>query len=131
MNTRMRRTWLALVWLTACASASGGGLPDPTQQNPSQPHPPGEPVQVNAGGNAADALLMTGLAVGASAGQRSQGGCYANCPPGTVCNPATGLCDTQPCHGRCGANETCDLSGPFPKCVQRAQPDLGVQAPAP
>lgn len=39
------------------------------------------------------AILNSAIAVGAAAQQRAEGGCYANCPPGTVCNPATGYCE--------------------------------------
>jgi hypothetical protein len=40
------------------------------------------------------AALNTGLALGASAAQRSAGGCYASCVGGTVCNPRTGYCES-------------------------------------
>ena len=118
-----------------CATATAGGqgaAQDPGTLNPSQPHPPGEPQQMNAGSSAVDAALMTGIAVGGSAVQRHQGGCYANCPPGTTCNPATGLCDDQPCHGRCNSDQLCDTSGPFPQCVSRNPEGLKIQKdPAP
>ncbi len=39
------------------------------------------------------AALNTGVALGFSAAQRAQGGCYAVCTNGTVCNPKTGLCE--------------------------------------
>ena len=39
------------------------------------------------------AIVNSALAVGAAAQQRAEGGCYANCPPGTACNPATGYCE--------------------------------------
>jgi hypothetical protein len=118
----------------ACATATVGGqgaAQDPSNLNPSQPHPPGEAGQVNAGSSAADAALMTGIAVGTSAVQRHNGGCYANCPPGTTCNPATGLCDDQPCHGRCNSEQLCDTSGPFPQCVARNPEDLKIHKDSP
>jgi hypothetical protein len=40
------------------------------------------------------AAINTALAVGASAAQRSAGGCYAQCVGGTVCNPRTGFCES-------------------------------------
>ncbi len=39
------------------------------------------------------AALNTGVALGFSAAQRAQGGCYAVCTNGTVCNPKSGLCE--------------------------------------
>lgn len=39
------------------------------------------------------AAINGALALGASAIQRSSGGCYAVCTHGTVCNPATGYCE--------------------------------------
>ena len=39
------------------------------------------------------AALNTGLALGAAGVQRAQGGCYAVCTNGTVCNPKNGLCE--------------------------------------
>jgi hypothetical protein len=40
------------------------------------------------------AALNTGIALGFSAAQRAQGGCYAVCTNGTVCNPKNGLCES-------------------------------------
>ncbi len=42
------------------------------------------------------AALNTGLALGASALERSSGGCYAVCTNGTVCNPKSGYCERDP-----------------------------------
>lgn len=39
------------------------------------------------------AVVNTGLAAGAAAAQRAQGGCWAVCTHGTVCNPRSGLCE--------------------------------------
>ncbi len=39
------------------------------------------------------AAINTGLAAAVSGIQRSQGGCYATCVGGTVCNTRTGFCD--------------------------------------
>lgn len=73
-----------------------------------------------------DAALNLAVGVGAAAVSRAGGGCYASCPTGTTCNPKTGLCDTLPCHGRCGPNERCDTSSAFERCVRDA-PDLWIQ----
>jgi hypothetical protein len=129
----MFRSVLLSLCCAACVSASAGraGWADPSSRNPSQAQPAGEPTYISSGASAIDAAVMTSLAVGASAAQRASGGCYANCPPGTVCNPGTGLCDTQPCHNRCSAEETCDTTGPFPNCVARKPVDLQIEHPAP
>jgi len=42
------------------------------------------------------AAINTGLAVGAAAASRAQGGCIAMCTNGTFCNPHTGLCEAGP-----------------------------------
>jgi hypothetical protein len=39
------------------------------------------------------AAINTGIALSASAQQRSAGGCWSDCGPGTVCNPASGYCE--------------------------------------
>jgi hypothetical protein len=39
------------------------------------------------------AAVNTSLALGAAAAQRAGGGCYATCTNGTVCNPASGMCE--------------------------------------
>ncbi|BDG01275.1 hypothetical protein [Anaeromyxobacter oryzae] len=41
------------------------------------------------------AAINTAVAVGASAAQRAEGGCYAMCAHGTVCNPRSGLCESR------------------------------------
>jgi len=68
------------------------------------------------------AAINTAIAVGAAAQQRAAGGCYAACPPGTVCSPATGYCEkvADVCVGR-------EAEGPA--CV-RARADLSASAPA-
>ena len=101
------------------ACASGKRMPDPTNVNPSQPHPVGDPVYVNPGSGPINAALGAAGAAGASAAQRAVGGCYSTCLPGTVCNPKTGLCDELPCHDRCSSNQYCDTSGPFHHCVTK------------
>jgi hypothetical protein len=39
------------------------------------------------------AAINTTIALGAAGAQRAQGGCYAVCANGTVCNPRSGLCE--------------------------------------
>src|SRR5512143_836635 len=40
------------------------------------------------------AALNTGIALGIAGAQRANGGCYAVCTNGTVCNPRNGLCES-------------------------------------
>jgi hypothetical protein len=40
------------------------------------------------------AAINTGLALGMAGAQRANGGCYAVCTNGTVCNARTGLCES-------------------------------------
>ncbi|HET8538895.1 MAG TPA: hypothetical protein VFL83_03380 [Anaeromyxobacter sp.] len=40
------------------------------------------------------AAINTAIALGAAGVQRAQGGCYAVCTHGTVCNPRSGLCES-------------------------------------
>lgn len=68
--------------------------------------------------------INSAIALGASALQRSAGGCYAQCVGGTVCNPASGFCeppgavcigmesDPPSCLGRPGANMGTTTAGP-------------------
>lgn len=63
------------------------------------------------------AAVMTGVALGAAAVERSQGGCIAICTNGTTCNGKTGLCEVLPCRGRCEADQHCEVSFTDSKCV--------------
>ena len=126
----MRRAAI-LLCLVACTGGKGRVLSDPTNQNPSQPHAPGEPTYVTPGNDPAAAAIMTAVGVGASVQQRKAGGCYANCPPGTSCNPATGYCDELPCRGLCPEGQWCDTSGPLPRCVSTKATDLKIDSAAP
>jgi hypothetical protein len=48
-------------------------------------------------GTPTHAAVGTGIAVAGAAANRAAGGCWAQCLPGTVCNPANGLCErTEP-----------------------------------
>ena len=86
-----------------------------------------------AGGAALNAALNTGVALGASAISRSQGGCYAACPAGTTCNAATGYCDPLPCRGECDPFEECIEDNLVYQCVARNpyNGDIIVNPPEP
>ena len=60
-----------------------------------------------SGGSAVSAAVTTAVALGAAGYERSQGGCYSSCVPGTHCNEETGYCDRVPCEGRCREGEVC------------------------
>lgn len=92
----------------------------------------------DASGAIAHAALNTGMALGASAISRSQGGCYAACPTGTTCNETTGYCDPLPCRGECAAFEECIEEKLVHHCVARGTRNgdiivnpAGAPAPAP
>ncbi len=61
------------------------------------------------------AAVNTAIALGAAAGQRAAGGCYAVCTHGTSCNPKTGMCEkaaeaaaaNQICHEEPGGEMRC------------------------
>ena len=70
------------------------------------------------------AALNTGLAAGVSALQRSQGGCYAQCVGGTVCNPANGFCEQR--------NLVClGMDSDPPSCLNRPGTTMGTAAQVP
>ena len=71
------------------------------------------------------AMLNSAMAVGASAGQRAAGGCFAACAYGTACNPATGLCErvSEACAGREETDPRCAPAVPIaPLSVQQEGP---------
>lgn len=76
----------------------------------------------------AGAAVMTAAGLGAAAVSRASGGCVAICTNGTACNPRTGLCETLPCRGQCGAGEHCEQTFTESKCV--AGPETGVTSVA-
>ncbi|MFY0570343.1 hypothetical protein ACN28E_41865 [Archangium lansingense] len=86
-----------------------------------------------AGGGVLNAAVNTGIALGASAISRSQGGCYAACPAGTECNEATGYCDPLPCRGECSPFEECIEDKLVYQCVARTpyNGDIIVNPPKP
>jgi hypothetical protein len=69
-----------------------------------------------------DPVSAVGAAVGAGMASRALGGCVAYCPPGTVCNEKTGLCETLPCRGQCKQGETCQNE----RCVPELIPNLRI-----
>lgn len=70
------------------------------------------------------AAINSAIAVGASAVQRSAGGCYAQCVGGTVCNPATGFCESP------GAVCIGMPSDP-PSCLNRPGTTMGTSTTGP
>jgi hypothetical protein len=82
------------------------------------------PVGCASGGSGdlASALINTTVAVASSGISRSQGGCYASCPPGTTCDPNTGFCVSLPCRGQCRAHEQCVEEGLKSQCIAIALP---------
>ncbi len=72
------------------------------------------------------AAVNTGLALGLSAAQRAQGGCYAVCTNRTVCNPKTGLCEAPTADVYC---EPAPEGGTrcVPLQIQRAQKQVEPQ----
>ena len=77
----------------------------------------------------AGASTVTAAAVGASALQRSAGGCYATCTSGTACNQRTGLCERAPCDGLCRSDEHCESSATQSVCVRGPPSDVAAKAP--
>ena len=76
----------------------------------------------------AGALVMTPLALGASAISRSSGGCYAVCQQGEHCNEKNGLCEALPCRGQCPASQSCEETFFGIKCIDGTP--LSVQGKA-
>jgi hypothetical protein len=97
------RPWIAVALLALAAGCKSGGS-----------------------GDAASAVINTTIAVAASGVSRSQGGCYASCPPGTSCDPSTGYCVSLPCRGQCKAHEQCVEDGLKSRCVAIALPGGNV-----
>ena len=81
---------------------------------------------VNGSGALFDAGLMTAIALSASAQSRASGGCYAACPAGTACNPATGYCHPLPCRGLCAGDELCVAAATGEGCVRMSPVDLQI-----
>ena len=71
------------------------------------------------------AAINTAIAAGASAAQRSAGGCYAQCVGGTVCNSRTGFCEAAEgilCLG---------MESNPPSCLNRLGATMGTSATVP
>ncbi len=77
------------------------------------------------------AAINTAAALGASALQRSAGGCYATCTPGTACNPRTGYCEPLPCGGGCQAWEVCVETDAASRCVAGTTPIISERGSRP
>lgn len=73
--------------------------------------------QGSGSGQAVQAAVLAANIGAAAAVNRSGGGCYTQCAPGTFCDHKTGLCETLPCRGECRADQICDESGLIPRCV--------------
>ncbi|MBK7862264.1 MAG: hypothetical protein IPJ65_27385 [Archangiaceae bacterium] len=120
----MRRAPLLVVLALACAEMKNqarlglGGT--------GSAYAPGHQPDRPGAGPGVGALPSVGAAIGAAAVSRAVGGCVASCPPGTTCNPDTGLCDTLPCHGRCAADEVCQNE----RCVPMLLPGLNIETKA-
>jgi hypothetical protein len=79
------------------------------------------------------AIINSTVAVGAALRQRAEGGCYAVCAPGTVCNPRTGYCEQATCLN-CQSWEICALSDAVWRCVpavDAAIPSIAQKRPPP
>lgn len=70
------------------------------------------------------AISATAVALTASAVSRANGGCFSQCPNGTVCNEQTGLCEALPCKGLCGEGQACDAV--TQRCEKRVEPKMSV-----
>jgi hypothetical protein len=59
-----------------------------------------------------------GMGVLAAGVNRSiTGDCWANCPPGTRCDRAHGVCVELPCRGECPVGKRCERFGDRYECV--------------
>jgi predicted esterase len=104
MNARLRRTCsLAALTLAALSSAACGGRTVTAQQ----------------------VATTSALAIGATAFYRAtQGGCWATCRDGRVCDKESGTCvERPPCGGRCKSDERCE-TGAVDRCVPVLDPGL-------
>ncbi len=75
------------------------------------------------------AAINTGMALGMSAAERANGGCYAVCTNGTVCNPKNGLCESPKADLYCEpdpAGGTRCVPLQIGKTQQAPQPAAGV-----
>src|SRR6516165_4331904 len=80
-----------------------------------------------SGQSAAAEALQAGIQAGAASGiSRASGGCWANCPVGTTCNPHSGLCEELPCRGQCTADEHCEVTPTGSQCVAGHAPPVEI-----
>lgn len=68
------------------------------------------------------AAINTALAAAVAGVSVANGGCVAQCQPGTVCNPRTGLCDPAPEFKCVGGNLNSGLCANRPDDLSAAQP---------
>ena len=73
------------------------------------------------GGKGGLAAANVGIGAIASGFIRASGGCYAMCVGRDICNPATGLCESNPCEA-CSPIQHCESSGAMPRCVDNPIP---------
>jgi len=80
-----------------------------------------------AGQSAASEALQAGIQAGAASGiSRASGGCWANCPVGTTCNPHSGLCEEIPCRGLCTSDQHCEVTPTGSQCVAGRSPPIEI-----
>jgi predicted small lipoprotein YifL len=88
------------------------------------------------------AAVNTGVALGLAGAQRANGGCYAVCTNGTVCNPRNGLCESAKADVYCqeapGGGMRCvplqigkEQKVPEPAGAAGVSPATGTVAPPP
>ena len=76
------------------------------------------------------AVLNASLAATTAVVHRAQGGCYATCTHGLVCNPDNGRCEDRPCAKGCGPGQYCDNApGHTPTCREMQAPQLAQPTP--
>jgi hypothetical protein len=77
------------------------------------------PSTAGSSHNYTGAAAFAGSAVaGAGVNRAITGQCWAQCPPGTTCNHASGVCERLPCSSTCPADLQCEQVGGEFVCVQ-------------
>jgi hypothetical protein len=76
----------------------------------------------SCGGNNAKNYQAAGATAGfgvlaAGVNRGITGDCWANCPPGTRCDRARGVCEDLPCRGECPVGKRCERFGDRYECV--------------
>ena len=80
------------------------------------------PLVLGCGGNNARTYQAAGATAGlgvltAGVNRQITGDCWANCPPGTRCDRAHGVCVELPCRGECPSGKRCERFGTRDECV--------------